>query len=90
MDKCAKCGRPDDGWLVASVDINDILCINCSDRFNEWCDTHPGEPYQNFLQPKPWEPKFPAIIIAPREEGPTTLMLPTDPIERQLWAIFGF
>jgi len=62
MDKCAKCGRKDDGWLAASVDINDLLCINCLDRFNEWCETHPGEPYDNFLQPKPWaiKPRGPA------------------------------
>lgn len=57
MDKCAKCGREDDGWLLASVDINDSLCINCCHLFDEWCMTHPGEPYRNFIQPKPWNPR---------------------------------
>lgn len=75
--KCAKCGRKDDGWLLASVDINDVLCINCLDRFNEWCETHPGEPYSNFIHPKPWMPKYPGFIMF-EVDGKMHAHLPSD------------
>lgn len=63
MRHCAKCGRPDDGWLGVAGNLGAFLCINCVDRFNAWCETHPHEPFTNFIQPKPWEPSYPGLIM---------------------------
>lgn len=56
LEQCAKCHYFfDGGFIWASVDLGAVLCGNCLDDFNEWCNTHPNEPYGNFLQPKPWK-----------------------------------
>lgn len=71
MLHCKKCGLSENlvGRLYACVDLTDMLCDNCLYLFNEWCDTHRGEPFQNFIQPKPWAPRTPGMIVVTRFDG---------------------
>lgn len=49
---CCKCGAP---TVVASVDLNASVCFDCVTVFDDWADSHPHEPFANFIHPKPWD-----------------------------------
>lgn len=46
---CAKCGdrRTD---ALYSVDLSELLCLDCLDKFNAWCETQAFELFSEFLR----------------------------------------
>lgn len=66
MHRCAKCKAREEYYpfgFFAVVELTDTLCSDCLDKWHLWCDTHRGEPFDNFLKPKPWLPRNPGLIV---------------------------